>query len=307
MKLRAVFTFLFSLLLVAPAFPQAQSKPWIAALQTQAAPSLWHIKGDPNKGDLGEVYLLGSIHVLPPDLAWRSAAIQRGLARSDVFVFEVPQDQAALAELNALIQAKGFLPQGQSLRTRLHPASRADYDAAVQASGLSPAMVDRERPWLAGLQLMFAQITKLKFSPDSGVDSVLMAEAERNRKQTRYLETIQEQFALLAPDDPTLEVEEFESGLKDLRDVAVELEPMVKAWSTGDQARLDKLINGDLDEFPEARKMLLDDRNRRWAPNIQAWLKEKHVFFITVGAGHLTGPLGVPALLRKAGYVVDGP
>jgi uncharacterized protein YbaP (TraB family) len=36
-------------------------------------------------------------------------------------------------------------------------------------------------------------------------------------------------------------------------------------------------------------------------------LKEKHVFFITVGAGHLTGPTGVPALLRKDGFKVEGP
>ena len=82
---------------------------------------------------------------------------------------------------------------------------------------------------------------------------------------------------------------------------------MVDAWSTGDQKKLDKLINGDLDKFPEARKALLDDRNARWVPQIEAMLKEKHTFFITVGAGHLTGPAGVPALLRKAGYRVEGP
>jgi uncharacterized protein YbaP (TraB family) len=238
---------------------------------------------------------------------WRTPAISQALSRSDVLVFEVPQDKVAIAELDALIQAKGFLPQGQSLRAKIHPAARPDYDAAVKASGLAPALVDRERPWLAGLQLMFAQVAKLKFSVGSGVDSVLMAEADKNRKEMRYLETIAEQFALLAPDDLTLELQEFESGLKDLRDVAAGIEPMVKAWSVGDQAELDKLINGDLDEFPEARKMLLDDRNRRWLPKIEAMLKEKHVFFITVGAGHLTGPLGLPALLRKAGYKVDGP
>ncbi|HWU55821.1 MAG TPA: TraB/GumN family protein [Rhizomicrobium sp.] len=300
MKLRAILTLLFSLLFVSPALPQAQLKPWIAALRP--SPSLWHIKGEQ-----GEVYLLGSVHVLPPDLDWRTQAINQALSRSDVLVFEVPQDPAAIAELNALIQAKGFLPEGQSLRAQLRPAVLPDYDAALKASGLAPAMVDRERPWLAGLQLMFAQIAKLKFSAGSGVDSVLMAEADKNNKEMRYLETIAEQFALLAPDDRKLEVQEFESGLKDLRDVAAGIEPMVKAWSVGDQARLDKLINGDLDEFPQARKMLLDDRNRRWVPKIEAMLKEKRVFFITVGAGHLTGPVGVPALLRKAGYRVDGP
>jgi len=307
MKLRAVFSFLFCLFLVSPAFSQAQLKPAIAALQAQASPSLWHIKGDSNKGELGEVYLLGSIHVLPPNVVWRTQAIRQGLARSDVFVFEVPQDPSAMAELNTLIQAKGFLPDGQTLRGQLHPAALADYDAAVKASGLPAGVVEHERPWLAGLQLMFAQIAKLKFSSDSGVDAVLMADADKNGKQMRYLETIAEQFALLAPDDRKLEVQEFEAGLKDLRDVAAGIEPMVKAWSAGDQAKLDEVINGDLDEFPEARKLILDDRNRRWVPKIEAMLKEKHVFFITVGAGHLTGPAGVPALLRKAGYRVDGP
>ena len=97
------------------------------------------------------------------------------------------------------------------------------------------------------------------------------------------------------------------ASLKDMRDLSAGIEPMIHAWSVGDQAKLDQLINGDLDEFPEARKLLLDDRNARWVPKIEAMLKEKHTFFITVGAGHLTGAKGVPALLRKAGYAVEGP
>lgn len=276
-----------------PLFAQGRNLP------VQAAPTLWHIQGEQ-----GEVYLLGSIHVLPPDLRWRTPEIQRALARADVYVFEVPQDQTALIELNTLIKTKGYLPEGESLRDQLHSASLADYDAAVTASGLPPALVEHERPWLAGLQLMFAQISKLHYAADSGVDSVLMAKAAKEGKPMRYLETVAEQIALLAPDERTLEVQEFESGLKDLKDIRSELEPMVAAWSTGDQARLDILINGDLEEFPDARKLLLDDRNRRWVPKIEAMLKEKHVFFVTVGAGHLTGALGVPALLRKDGLKV---
>jgi uncharacterized protein YbaP (TraB family) len=36
-------------------------------------------------------------------------------------------------------------------------------------------------------------------------------------------------------------------------------------------------------------------------------LAEPHTYFITVGAGHLLGPKGVPALLRAKGYRVEGP
>ena len=267
-----------------------------------AFPSLWHVKSAQ-----GEVYLLGAVHVLPSNVHWRTQPIERALSRSDVFVFEVPEDPKSIQELQDLIRAHGFLPPGQNLRDELDPKALPDYDAAVAASGLPAAGVDHERPWLAGIQLMFAQMEKLHYGVGNGVDSALMEDAARNRREMRYFETIAEQFALLAPDDPKLELQEFESGLKDLRDLAGDVQPMMKAWGEGDQARLDALINGDLDQFPEARKLLLDDRNKRWVPKIEAMLREKHVFFITVGAGHLTGAGGVPSLLRADGYKVDGP
>ena len=112
---------------------------------------------------------------------------------------------------------------------------------------------------------------------------------------------------MLAPTDRKLEMEQFEAGLVDLKDIAAQVQPMVDAWAAGDQKKLDGLINGDLDRFPAARKALLDDRNRAWLPQISAMLKEKGTFLVTVGAGHLTGPTGLPTLLREAGHEVDGP
>jgi uncharacterized protein YbaP (TraB family) len=302
MAIRRLLGILFTVFLSLPATTTAQDVQPALPPPYMASPSLWHIKSDQS-----EAYLLGAVHVLPPNVHWRTSPILRALSRSDVFVFEVPEDAQAVQELQDKVQAHGYLPPGQSLRAELHSASLADYDAAVAASGLSAAGVDHERPWLAGIQLMFAQMHKLNYGASNGVDSTLMVEAAANHKDLRYFETIAEQFALLAPDDPKLELQEFESGLKDLRDLAGDVQPMIKAWGEGDQARLDELINGDLDGFPEARKTLLDDRNKRWVPKIEAMLKEKHVFFIAVGAGHLTGAKGVPALLRADGFKVDGP
>lgn len=269
---------------------------------TVATPALWHVRGQG-----GDVYLLGSVHILPPDVQWRSPAIRAALGRADIFVFEVPQDEKTITQLQQLIAAKGYLPNGQSLRQQVRPSLRADYDAALAASGLPAAAVDRMRPWLAGLQIMFAQIAKQKFSADNGVDKQLAAQAAKIGKPIRYLETIEEQFALLAPDDRALEMEEFEAGLKDLRDVVAKVQPLVDVWSKGDVKALDEMINGELDQFPAARKALLDDRNQAWLPKIRTMLGEKRTIFIAVGAGHLTGPKGLPALLRDAGYKVDGP
>ena len=291
---------LLALLAALPVAAFAQAQPSLPPFM--AYPSLWHIKTAQ-----GEVYMLGAVHVLPADVRWRTPQISRALSHSDVFVFEVPEDAKALEELQGKIQANGYLPADESLRAKLHPDALPEYDAAVAASGLPAAGLDRERPWLAGIQLMFAQMRKLNYAASNGVDSTLMQDAAKAHREMRYFETIAEQFALLAPDDPKLELQEFESGLKDLRDLTGDVQPMIKAWGEGDQAKLDELINGDLTEFPEARKTLLDDRNKRWVPQIEAMLKEKHVFFITVGAGHLTGSAGVPALLRADGYKVEGP
>lgn len=285
--MRKLFALL--LLLATPAFAD-----------TPANPTVWHVKSP-----AGDAYLLGSIHILPPSVNWHSGKITKAVGASDVFVFEVPLDAQATGKLQELVAAHGFLPQGQTLRDLLHPKYRTDYDAAVTVSGVDAAALSHQRPWLAGLTMMFAQIGKLNFDPGNGPDTVLMREAKAEGKDVRYLETMEDQFAVLAPSDPDLDRDEFEASLGELRDVAGEIQPMVDAWGAGNQKKLDELVNGDLDKFPAARKKLLDDRNARWLPQIEAMLKEKHTFFITVGAGHLTGPKGIPALLRKAGYKVD--
>ncbi len=55
------------------------------------------------------------------------------------------------------------------------------------------------------------------------------------------------------------------------------------------------------------KKGILDNRNRRWVGELKTMLADSHVYFVTVGAAHLAGPGGVPALMRAAGYRVEGP
>ena len=68
-----------------------------------------------------------------------------------------------------------------------------------------------------------------------------------------------------------------------------------------------RLMNKELDSVPGAKKLLIDDRNAAWAKQLDATLQAHATYFITVGAGHLVGPKGVPALLRAQGYRVEGP
>jgi len=298
MRLKHIFAFLFALFTLAP----ASAAPTSPTSVIHAHPALWHVQGPK-----GEAYLFGSIHLLPKNINWRTQAVDAAIKRANVFVFEVSTNSEAQAEIRALIAREGMLAPGQSLRAMLPPASQTDYDAALAKAKLSPENVDREKPWLASLQLLIAEGAAKHYSADAGVDNAVMAIAARRHKSSRYFETIEQQFSLLAGSTDKLQLSEFESDLKDFGQTDDDLGSMVDAWKNGQEDRLAGLMNADLADDPDMKKALLTDRNQNWVTQIETMLAEKKIFFITVGAGHLAGPDGVPAILRAAGYKVDGP
>jgi uncharacterized protein YbaP (TraB family) len=271
-----------------------------------AHPALWVAHGRH-----GTVYLLGSIHILPPALDWRSPEIAHAIDTADVFAFEIPSDQSAMDGLKTLMQQRGYLLPGESLRAMLSDDGKANLDKALAISHLPLAAVDKMRPWLAMLTISVVRImTQNKATAEAGLDKVLADEAAAKHKELRYLETVEEQLDFLAPKDETLQLEAFESGLKKFTDQSDEydLTSLLDSWATGDTKKLDDYFNASMAKYPKARRLLIDDRNRNWIRVIRPMLdNEDKTFLITVGAGHLVGRHGVPNLLRAAGYKVDGP
>jgi uncharacterized protein YbaP (TraB family) len=268
-----------------------------------AHPAMWHIKGPHG----GQATLFGSLHVLPANMGWVTTDILHAIAHTDVFVFEAATDTPSRAALDNLIETHGKLPEGLSLRALLPPDSQSDYDAAIAAAHLSRDITDHEQPWLVALQLTLADSMNNNYFPDAGADYVLMSWANQHDRSIRYLETIDQQFQMLAPTDNDLRLGEFESGLKQVGQEQNELDPLIAAWSRGDVEKLGALMDVSFADRPETKKILITERNLKWAKQIEEMLAEDRSFFITVGAAHLTGSDGVPALLRADGYTVDGP
>jgi uncharacterized protein len=267
-----------------------------------AHPALWVVHGE-----RGTAYLFGSIHILPPNVDWRVPPIDEAIHAASVFVFEIPNDATTQARIGKLVSEQGQLPPGASLPAMLSPQARADYEADLALTHVGPSELDGKRPWLADLFLVVRRMAEENASPGLGVDATLMREAASNHKELRYLETIDTQIALIVPSDQNLELEEFEADLKEFRNAKEEFGGLLAAWTKGDVAAIDTLINGEFSNHPEARKALLDDRNRAWVRRLKEWLKEDRVFFVTVGAGHLAGRNNLAKLLREDGLKVDGP
>ena len=268
-----------------------------------ATPALWTVHGP-----RGTAYLLGSIHILPSNMQWHTPAVTAALKASDTFVFEIPMDDSTKTRIAAFVRDNAFLPKDTSLPSLLDEQARTDYRDALAVSAVPPAALVDKRPWFAALVIEVGYMNQRHLSPEAGVDRQVYAEAmARGVKSFRALETPEEQFRLLMPDDRTLEVKEFDQSLKEVLKDKGEIGNMIDAWAHGDQKTLGHLMNDGFKADPRMEKALFTDRNAKWVNAISAMLNEDHTYFITVGAGHLAGPRGVPALLRKRGFKVDGP
>jgi uncharacterized protein YbaP (TraB family) len=298
----ALFLVLVALLLPARAAVAPNAPP--AAARTEATPPIWRVKGL-----RGTVYLLGAVHALPPDIHWRTAFVDYGIRAADVFAFEIPDTADTAAKARELVETRGRLPPGVNLRDMLSPTARTDFETILGDAKVPLTTFDGMRPWLADVSLSFLMLQRRsRVSPSSGVDRVLAHEAQARGKEIRYMETAEQQMALVAPSDPKVELEAFETDLRQMRTQASLGPELIAAWARGDARTVDRLANSAFKGHDAARRLFLDDRNTAWVKKLKPWLdREDKVFFVTVGAAHLVGRQGVPALLKKAGYRVEGP
>ena len=79
------------------------------------------------------------------------------------------------------------------------------------------------------------------------------------------------------------------------------MQTMVDEWAHGQPDALAREMNDSLKDSPEVARVLLVERNQRWAGWIQNRLRTPGTVFIAVGAGHLAGPQSVQRQLARLG------
>jgi uncharacterized protein YbaP (TraB family) len=261
------------------------------------SPAMWKLESSG-----GTMYFLGSMHVLPAELDWMTPTIENALYAADVFYFETAMSAGSKRTAEGVIAKEAFLPEGQSLSGMLSPAGRRDLQELAKTLQLDLARLDRLRPWTAGLALGAAAARTRNYS--HGVDVQVAQYSLIRQKPRRYFETASEQLEMLIKLDQG-GMDGFEESLRDFRRTPETLDKMTTAWVTGNMAALDALALDGLNKSPETRKILLEDRNRKWVAQIPGLLKQKRTYFVTVGAAHMTGPASVVELLCKEGLPVQ--
>jgi uncharacterized protein len=274
----------------------------LAAAGAAAQPPVWVVRS-------GEatIVLFGSVHILPPGLDWRPAALTRAIAQADDLWFEIPLDDASSLTAARFAQAHGVQPPGERLSDELSPTGRARLAQVAQRCGINLEGLDRLRPWLAEITLSLAVYAQAGALQDAGVERQI-ASAAPAAIPRRAFETAEQQIGFLS-DAPTVDqVASLEETLGELDAGPASYERVVAAWMAGDvpglvREALDPMIKAAPGEY----RSLVVARNRRWVDAILNRLKAKGEAVMVVGVGHLVGPDSVPALLRARGLSVDGP
>lgn len=266
-------------------------------------PALWRIADADS-----EIWLFGTVHILPPDLDWRGPRLEAAFAAADELVTETDTSDAAAAELAALAQRHGTLPPGEWLSAKLEPADRARLARVARDLGLDLDVLERMRPWLAGLQLSYAYAASQGHSAAAGVETLLVAEARASGKQLSFLETAEQQVRVLS-DLPERDAVRFLSlTLGQIEAGGATLSALDRAWARGDVDTLERLLAAEWRiAGPAIHEAVILERNRAWADAIEARLDGSGRIFIAVGAAHLVGEDSVVDLLRERGIEVDGP
>jgi len=261
----------------------------------RADPALWVVKSQS-----ATVYLFGTLHVLPKTLTWMDPAIESALASSSELWTEA--DISDLKDAVSAIRHYGIAAPGET-ESLLPDGYRSRYHQQITQTHVSPMVFDHARPWLA--EILLSTSAMQRQSVVQGVEPTLLAYAHAHNMSTPTFETMDQQFALMADMPQSAQLASLEDAIDEFDQVGPIFGELVGAWKAGDEAKMDKLVNQGMRAKSEiVWTEIILRRNERFAEKIGDRLQGAGTVFVAVGAGHMCGSDGVPALLHRRGFVV---
>jgi hypothetical protein len=289
-------------LLVAPvahgqAAAQARGEALAApALQSFGRGLLWRVDV---KGARPS-YLFGTLHWDDERILKLPPAVRRAFDAAHTFAPELQPDEEALHSFRrAMVSREPRLPQllGEEAFRRIEPLLREH--------GVPREARAHLKPWAALLTLI-----QPRERPGIILDSLLMMEAERQKKAIVPLETMDEQIAVfegMADQDQLALLRDAADNYDAIQEA---VRPLADAYLQRDLAAIWKLnvdvMAGDALAQPHVQVFLariLYERNERMAQRLVPLLRSGGAF-AAFGALHLYGEQGVPAHLAKLGFRV---
>jgi uncharacterized protein YbaP (TraB family) len=283
-----------SLLILPAGLAQAQKAP----PPKPEVPALWQL-------ELGKsrAFLFGTVHALPRGVDWFRPHVVSALDQSTRLVLEteVPDNSAAMMPV---ILKLTRLPAARPLPDRVPAEWQPTLARALDR--LKPGPLDWTKTWFVALTLSNLQAMADGVDPRIGVEAVLTERARMKGIPITALETAEEQLinfdALSEADQQLLLV----SSLSELDNSRGRMSLLIGDWLLGNTEALADRVNSDFERSPMLKRMLVEDRNARWADWIAKQMKaDAGPMFIAVGAGHMAGKGSLIEDLERQGIKVS--
>ncbi len=280
----------------------------VSSVSARAATAcVWRVTNAP-----APFYLVGTIHALSGKDYPLAKPYAEALQNSQQFFFEIPPDPKD--QFSKLFTAAAAYPNGDDIRRHIHPQTWSFLQKRFRESNyLGKAFwwgeqyipgLQNLRPWAIAYYIWgirgYSDITS-KF----GVDNYINYQAKRAGKARGGLESLEAHVDVLR-------------GMADIDAELILLDSLVRGdqrrndfdatragWKHGDTGAMLAEENRERKLNPGAEMRLLDYRNMRWIPKIDAMIKSGVPTSIVVGTGHFCGTNSVIDLLQKKGYRIE--
>lgn len=266
------------------------SKATVAKSQKLAKSTLWKVSGDGIK----DSYLFGTVHIYPKNDFALSSAAKKAFTASDLVVMELDMDDPMMA-FSMLTMVR--MEDDKSLEDFLKADDIKLLKKSLEGSMMPYEMVKNWKPVMLTSLLMGSVVD----GPTTSFEEAFVELASNQGKEIEGLETVEQQMEVMDGSSYEEQLKEIMEMLREPDLAKKDYANLIKLYDKQDITGMYELTVEEMEM--DARKVMLDDRNEAWIPIMAKKSAEQSTFY-AVGAGHLAGPNGVIALLKKAGYKV---
>jgi uncharacterized protein YbaP (TraB family) len=257
---------------------------------------LWKVSG---KGLKQPSYLFGTMHVLCADEAALSKDLKAAIASCDEVYFEIKLD-----DIGAMLGAMKYMMMNDDKRLSdvLNPG---DYQKVKEyfskhASLVPFGMLERFKPLLISSLI---EEENMNCQATDGMELSIMKEVHPLNKPIRGLETVEFQAGLFDSIPYTQQAKELMSYIDSAEEYKKMTLELAEVYKKQDLDQIDELSRKGDPGMDGYMDLLLYDRNRKWARNLDTLFPQRSLL-VAVGAAHLPGPGGLIDLLKKEGYTL---
>jgi uncharacterized protein YbaP (TraB family) len=240
-------------------------------------------------------------------LPWPMADAIEG---AELVVVEQDTDPTRQKEERRDLASLAIYPDGVSAERDLSSDVQRALKAYCAGTGPSYDSIIRLKPWMIGATLTRIGLVRAGALPARSLDRHVQRGAEQAGKDLGILEPALAQARRLDDCSSADQSALLGKVLADLDNLGPFLQAVYTAWRSSDLATMEILVDQSFDAHPEARRILLTERNEAWAAELDTQSGFADRSLAVIGVAHLVGENSLLTELAQHGFtirrVVDG-